>query len=258
MKFALQNAEKLKRLYVDERRSAREIADELNTYPNMILRALRYLKIEIRDKSESQKVFLSKNEHPKKGKKISEEAKTKIGAGHLKRWKNMDEETRNKISEQKRKQWYDMTPDQRAEMQTKAHKAIRLAAEEGSRLEREICQRLEALGYKCYIHDKHLIGTERMEIDILLPSVGLAIEVDGVSHFENVWGDERLAKQRDSDNRKNGLIAISGYCMVRIKNKKDRYGAIEIDLMVSNIIDIINQISIKMPDVQNRIFEIDI
>lgn len=258
MKFALQHSKELKRMYIDEQLSAKQIAEELGTYPNMILRALRYLDVDIRGRSDAQKIYLSKNDHPKKGTKISAEAKTKIGKGHLERWKNMDDETRQKISEQKKQQWYNMSDEERAEMQSKAHKAIRQAAENGSRLERDICSRLEALGYNCFIHDKHLIGAEKMEIDILIPSVGVAIEVDGVSHFENVWGDERLAKQKDSDNRKNGLIIMSGYCMVRIKNRKDKYGAIEVDLMVSKIVDIINKISVKMPGISDRIFEVDV
>lgn len=258
MKFAQQYSKELKKLYIDDRKSCSAIAKELGTYPNMILRALRYLNIDIRDKSASQKIYLENHEHPKKGKKISDEAKAKIGQNNLERWKNMDEETRKKISAQKREQWYNMSEEERQEMQRKAHKAIRLASEEGSRLEREITARLTALEYQCYVHDKHTIMNEKMEIDILIPALGVAIEVDGVSHFDSVWGQKRLDKQKDADTRKNGLIAMSGYCLIRVKNLKDKYGKIEIDLMVSKIVDIIDQVKIKMPDQQNRIFEVEV
>lgn len=258
MKFALKYSKELIDLYENKKLSATAVAKELNTYPNMVIRSLRYLGVEIRDKSESQKLFLEKNEHPKKGVKISDDAKKKIGQKHLERWKDMDEETRKKISEDKRKEWYNKSDEELDEMRKRAHKAIRKASEEGSKLERDIASGLRDAGYQCFIHDKYTLMNEKMEIDIMIQSEGVAIEVDGVSHFESVWGEERLAKQKDSDNRKNGLITMGGYCLIRVKNAKDKYGKIEIELMIQKIIDIIEQVKVKFPDIHNRIFEVEV
>ena len=62
-----------------------------------------------------------------------------------------------------------------------------------------------------------------MEMDLLLPEIPLAIEVDGITHWRPIYGDtpeekeEKLLKKQDADARKNGLLFDAGYKVLRIK-----------------------------------------
>ena len=49
--------------YVNKERSTYEIAQELNTYPNKVRRALKALGIELRNKSEAQTVAIASGRH---------------------------------------------------------------------------------------------------------------------------------------------------------------------------------------------------
>ena len=42
----------------------------------------------------------------------------------------------------------------------------------------------------------------RLEIDLYVTDLQTAIEVDGPSHFEPVWGEENLIKNQRSDKQK--------------------------------------------------------
>ena len=60
-----------------------------------------------------------------------------------------------------------------------------------------------------------------MQIDLFLPTMNIAIEVDGPSHFESVWGEEVLQRNITYDAKKTGLIIGKGYKLIRVKQKKD-------------------------------------
>ena len=65
--------------YYEDKKSWKEIAELLGTYPNRVRRDATKLGIESRTKSDAQKIALSegKAEHPTAGKKQSEETKMK-------------------------------------------------------------------------------------------------------------------------------------------------------------------------------------
>ena len=58
-------------------------------------------------------------------------------------------------------------------------------------------------------HKKGIVPNSNLEVDIYLPEMGAAIEIDGPSHFLPIWGEEALSKTIKSDNEKNGLAQIS-------------------------------------------------
>lgn len=72
--------EYLEREYVQMKRSSVEIAEELGTYPNKIIRALREHRLPVRDKSEARNVALDNGRAlpPMLGRVHSEETKKKI------------------------------------------------------------------------------------------------------------------------------------------------------------------------------------
>ena len=88
--------------------------------------------------------------------------------------------------------WEDMTPAERTKNQSKAYKAIRKASEEGSKLERYLFAGLLKDGYRVNFHVEQKLSNQKLQIDMVIPTLKLAIEVDGPSHFEPIWGEKNL------------------------------------------------------------------
>ena len=72
-------------------RSIGDIAEELDTYPNKVRRALKKHGINLRDKGTAQAVALKKgrSSHPTKDKGHSEESKLKISESVAQSWENL-------------------------------------------------------------------------------------------------------------------------------------------------------------------------
>ena len=76
-------------------------------------------------------------------------------------------------------------------------------------------------GYRVELHKQQVLGNTRLEIDLFLPTMNIAIEVDGPSHFEEIWGAENLKKNQNYDRKKTGLILGRGWYLIRVKQHKD-------------------------------------
>jgi len=44
-----------------------------------------------------------------------------------------------------------------------------------------------------------------------------AIEVDGLSHVEDIWGKEAFEKTLAADQKKNALLTQNGYNLIRVQ-----------------------------------------
>ena len=216
------NREYFVREYVINKRSFASIAEDFGTYPNKIRRAAISVGIEPRSKSEAQSCALSsgRHKHPTKGRKHSQETREKISNSVYDNWQSMDSKEKARRSEMSRKQWENMTEEQKAELQKLSSEAIRKASREGSKLEKYILENLILEGYRVDFHKKHMLLNERLEIDLFLPELSVAIEVDGPSHFKPVWGEKNLERNKRSDRQKTGLILGQGFVLIRIKQDK--------------------------------------
>jgi very-short-patch-repair endonuclease len=74
------------------------------------------------------------------------------------------------------------------------------------------------------------------EVDIFLPEVGFAIEIDGVSHHQPVWGEEVLQKTQLADSKKNGELLNNGISVVRVRNEKSTFAQIHV-IKVADYLD---------------------
>lgn len=205
--------------YEQKQRSFADIAHEFNTYPNAVRRRALKLGIVPRDKSEAQSSALKsgRHNHPTKGKVRPDNVKIAISEGVSKSWENLPDEKRLERVEQGRKQWEALTPDQRSNIQKQAITAVRKASKEGSKLEKFIAEYLKNAGYLIEFHKKNILSNEKLEVDIFLPSNNIAIEVDGPSHFMEIWGNNSLNKVQKADNEKNGLLLLYDINVIRIK-----------------------------------------
>jgi very-short-patch-repair endonuclease len=213
----------LQKLYLQENKSFQEIAELYHTYPNKIRRDAIKFKIQIRDKSLAQKNALKtgKHKHPTKGTKRSESTKTKIGQSIIQQWENMDDGTKKTRKEKAKHLWNSLSEDEKQERLIAANQAVRTTSKTGSKLEHYLLKCLINDNYKVEFHKEQILSNTKLQLDLFLPTMNIAIEIDGPSHFLPVWGEESLAKNQKYDRKKSGLIIGKGLKLIRIKQIHD-------------------------------------
>lgn len=250
--------EKIIFMYTDKLMSTYEIASKLETYPNKITRTLKKHGIELRDKSQAQKLALDQGrcKHPTAGKERSLEERVKISSGLVSYWDSITKDERKRRSDQAKERWNKMSASQKDRMSQLATAAIRLAGKEGSKLENFIGDKIQESGYRLQYHNKTLIPTEKLEIDIYIPELKTIIEVDGPSHFLPVWGNEKLQKQIKADLHKSGLILSRGYAIIRVKSV-GRESLSKKERLSNDVVNHLNSIKKKFPPKAKRFIEVE-
>jgi very-short-patch-repair endonuclease len=238
-----QKQQVIKDLYIKQKLSLGDIAEQLNTYPNKIRRDAKRFNITLRDKSDAQKNALKtgKHKHPTKGTQRDEETIQKIGLGVMQNWESMSKSEKQRRVEQAKEQWENLSEDQKELMQKKAIDAVRKSSKEGSKLEKFILKALLSNGYKVDFHKEQMLSNTKLQIDIFLPAHNIAIEVDGPSHFEPVWGDDALKRNQKYDSKKTGLLVGKGIKLIRVTQKHD-FSKARASVLVGAIINTINEI----------------
>ena len=209
--------------YQDNKLSFGAISTKYNTYANKVRRDAVRLKIPIRNKSEAQKTALEygRHQHPTKGQVRSDEVKDKIGAAVLNAWDSISPQELDRRKQIAKDNWNKLSDDERAVMLHKANLAVRQSSDNGSKLELYLMESLLEAGLKVDFHKEQVLVNTKLQIDLFLPTMNIAIEVDGPSHYAPVWGEDVLQKNIKYDNKKNGLLIGKGLALIRIKQNKD-------------------------------------
>jgi len=256
----LKNKKWLLEQYVEKGRSWGDIAKELFTYSNKVRRAAEKLGIKSRDKAaaQSQALKSGRGTHPTKDKGHSDETKVKISEKVAENWDSLSDEEFESRRQLARDQWAKMSEEDKIKLREAATPGIQRASQEGSKLEKYIRDRLTKAQYIVEYHRKNLIPNANLEIDIYIPELATAIEIDGPSHFLPIYGESALNKTIQSDNEKNGLLRYNGIMVLRVmqhrktlsqKAMRDTWQAIHTELQA---------IAKKMPDKENRFKEIEV
>jgi len=248
------------RQYWTLERSVGDIAKELDTYPNKVRRALKSHGIKLRDRGAAQSVALKKgrSSHPTKDKGHSEEAEVKISEFVAQNWENLSEEELESRRETARRQWANMSEEDKIRLRESAIPGIKRASQEGSKLEKYIRDKLTKENYVIEYHKKGIVPNANLEVDIYLPELGTAIEIDGPSHFIPIWGDAALRKTIKSDNEKNGLLRYHGIMVLRVAQKKKTLSQKSMRDTWNSIRKELEVISVKMPTKSQRFKEIEV
>ena len=200
----------------DSGESLGEIAKALGTYKNAIYRIVKkYGKI--RDKSEAQSLVLAQNkkEHPTKGKHRTEEERRKISQGKYEAWQEYSDQELADLSKKGKDSWEKLSKDEQNARLTAAQEGSRRASREGSKIEIYVQNLLNINGFKTLWHTK-VLQTD-LEVDLFLPALNIAVEVNGPSHYENIWGDDKLKAQKKADHEKYATLTAFGVKVIRIK-----------------------------------------
>jgi very-short-patch-repair endonuclease len=214
--------------YHEKKKSWKEIADMLNTYPNRVRRDAKKLGVVSRSKSDAQKTALSegRREHPTKGKKLSDETKLKISESQGKVWDSLTDAA-----------------------------GVQEAARSGSKVEKYLSDFLIEKGYRVDRHKEHFLKNEKFHIDLYVRDCITAIEIDGPSHFEPVFGEDRLQRRQAADSQKNGLVLSSGMALIRVKLLK-RDSQRQFRKVAISVLEVLESIKNKFPAENERYFEI--
>lgn len=248
----------IRKMYLNEKKSFADIAKTFQTYANRIRRDAVNFRIPIRNKSEAQSNALKsgKHKHPTKGQSRTEETKSKIGLGVLQSWENLDEKTINERKQKSLAAWNKLDENSKQNLIKKANTAVRATSKTGSKLEKFLLEQLVGDGYKVDFHKEQTLSNTKLQIDLFLPKMNTAIEIDGPSHFLPVWGEDALNKNQKYDNKKQGLILGKGYVLVRIKQTKD-FSKTRAGLIYNQLEALLKDINNKFPEPDNRTFTIE-
>ena len=240
--------------YEVNNKSFQDIAESLGTYANKVRRdAIKY-KINIRDKKEAQKNALrtGKSKHPTQGIERSEEVKNKIGKGVMNSWENLDETELEQRREKARLNWEKLSDDVKQNILREANTAVREASKTGSKLEKYLLYRMLQDNYRVDFHKEYSLLNTKLQIDLFLPTLNVAIEVDGPSHFQPVWGTDALKRNKTYDNKKTGLILGKGLVLIRVIQTKD-FSKAQANKIYNDLSVQLDQIKNKFPNKDNRL-----
>jgi len=267
MEFALKNKDQILRMY-HEGCSSYEIAESLNTYSTKILRSLTYLGKLLHDNenyykrnySDAQKLALEKgrSKHPTEGKTLDNNHKEKIGSSRSKAYHRLSDEEKRKISEMSKKNWEALGRAKQEEIRSLALESVRHASKFGSKTERHLNNGLVKAGYSVDFHKTGLVFGNNLEVDLFLPEVKTAIEIDGPGHFLPIWGEEKLIKQQIADTAKQGILINSGYVIIRIRQIDKSISLTKMNHLLSLVLKEIESIRKKFPSSKNRLIEIEV
>jgi len=267
MEFALVNKDKLISMF-DKGYSSYQMAEELNTYSTRILRALEFLgktihgdaKYYKRDYSESQKLAIEngRSVHPTKGKKLDKKHKAKIGESRSKAYHSLSDEEKEKISQISKDGWKALGKAKQEEIRLLALQAVREASRNGSKTEKHISNGLRKAGYTVEFHKTGLVPGSSLEVDLFLPEIKTAIEIDGPGHFLPIWGDEKLHKQQSADTVKQGILLNNGYTILRIRQIDKSISLTKMNYLLDSILEQVEIIRENKGSLKDRLVEIEV
>lgn len=243
----------LTQAYIVEGASYQTIADATGINSNKIIRDAKLLGIKSRNRSEAQALALKsgRHKHPTQGTQRSQEVKDKISETRAEAWLELTPEERERFAEIGKQQWKNMSEDEKKSLQRAAGDAIRQASVDGSKLERFLCNSLIQAGYVVEFHKERVIQNQNLQVDMWLPKLRIAIEVDGPSHWSPIWGQKTLSRNQRADVQKTGLILSKGMVLIRVRQKQDISEKFKRDIL-DKLLNTIRQIEHTFPESGDR------
>lgn len=267
MEFALKNKDKLISMH-QKGYSSYRMAEELNTYSTRVLRALAFLgqkfhgdsKYYKRDYSEAQKKALEtgRSRHPTKGKNLSDEHRKNLGESRSLAYQSLSDEEKQRISQISKDSWKALGKEKQEEIRRLALEGVRYASKHGSKTERHLQNGLIQAGYSVEFHKTELVSGSNLEVDLFVPELKTAIEIDGPGHFLPIWGEKKLKKQQSADTIKQGILLSHGYVLLRVRQIDKSISLTKMNHLLELVIEQLLIIQDKFPEKNERLIEIEV
>ncbi len=238
--------------YTKSKKSTVEIAKLAECYPEQVRRALKKHNIPVRSKSKASRNFYNKGgENSRKGYKFSESEKERASIIAKEYWLSDDSsEARSKIAESSAAMWDLKTDEEKKETVSRLHQACRLASQQGSKAQRMIAELLRTkYGFSVMEGVTQLAGIGNLEVDIAIPSKAIIIEVDGITHFEDVYSDNRYERAQEHDKKKNDIMTGAGWSVIRVRLVCERYSKGSCLIVCDKLNKIISEKTYKNRDI---------
>lgn len=89
--------------------------------------------------------------------------------------------------------------------------------------------------------DFNQINTINAELDIYIPSLKLAVELNGIFHYEPIYGEEKLKQTQNNDNRKFQACLEKGIelCIIDTSGQK-RFTELSSKPFLDIVVNLIN------------------
>lgn len=186
-----------------ENKSIRLLAKEAGVHPNQLRRAMIRAKIEIKTRSQSLKDgYENGTLVARKGFNISEAHKLAVSKANKGKVMGLRNTTNNFI----------LNPKRQEAVRGKSASKNREAAKKGSKFERMLIDNLKGLGYN--VEAQYALDDYR--IDLYLSAYNLAIEIDGLSHRQPIYGPDKLENSKAKDKAKDEAMKQKGMTIIRI------------------------------------------
>jgi len=212
--------------YVENKKSTVAIAEMTGCYPEQVRRALKKHNIRIRSRSKaSHNYYETGGKNARKGYKFTEEEKEQASISAKEYWlSDESSEAKKKIAKASRKYWKGVPKSEKKKIVERLHRACREASQNGSKAQLTIAEILTSkYDYHVETGMINIAGIGELEVDIALPQHGIAIEVDGITHFEDVYSDDRFQRAQEADQRKNEHLTSIGWSVIRVQLHCERF-----------------------------------
>lgn len=241
--------------HITNKLSLRKVAEVAGVSLSTVKRDCTKLGVPVRSHSEAQSLALKegRHPHPTKDKGHSAETKTKISNSMFDAWQNdIDKAYRSEVS---KKLWEALDPKKKQEIRQKGFAAIREASVHGSKMEKFFLENLPKFGFRTSFHHEKTLGGTRLQVDLMVEELGVAIEINGPSHKEPIWGDKSFGRTKNADNTKKALILDYGMCFICVNTN----GGASIKrkaILLERLVTILETIKKSYPPKGERYFEI--
>lgn len=235
-------------LYHNQGMSWANIGTLTKTYANKVRRDAKKLGVASRNKSEAQKKALSSGRHPHPTKDVghTDEAKLKISESIADVWDGLSDKEREARKLDAKRRWAMKSPEEIKAFRDAAGEGVRKAAKEGSALEKFLLEALITEGYRVVFHKEEWVIRSKLQMDLYLPEQNVCLEVDGPSHFEDIWGEDQLSKNQQRDAQKTGLLLERGMCIIRVRQTQSLSQKYKRDTL-ANVLDKLKSIEKSFP-----------
>lgn len=243
--------------YLEEGLSLHATAKIGQTTANRIRRDLLRFGYQTRNRSEAGKKALETGalSHPTKGKGHSAETKQKISEANFKTWDESTVEEKQARKQRAKDVWDKKNNADKLKFIQQGNEAIRQASVEGSKLEKFLHKNLIAEGYQVQFHREKILTNEKLQFDLFLPALNTVIEIDGISHFEDIWGKKTYERNIKADNKKSALILSLGLVLIRVKCPQHLSQKAQRTIL-DDTIKVLQKVETKFPPRKERYIEI--